>query len=248
MIRLKMALMLACFLYISQVQARDFLILGTPEAPFRTGVSQAVEGIDVDILTLVMTELNISYKIKLIDSGSRIIKEMQLGTADMALSFSIKEERRAYLTYPQESYKDIAWNFFIRKEDWGRIKFETLSDLKGLTIGATQDWSYTPEFWNSELTLDVIPYNSSQLKKLLYKRIDVVPMNTVSALYEAKKNGYLTDITYLPKPLKTKQYYNAFSRHSRYPKIELIIKRYDEIIARMKEDGTIQKIYDEYLQ
>lgn len=248
MMRLMISLLLAWFISISQVQAREFLIVGTPELPFKTEVDRSVEGIDVDIIALVMQELGIPYKIELIDSGSRIIKEMQLGTADMALSFSKKEGRNAYLIYPDESYKNLAWNFFIRIEDKDNIKFDTLSDFNGLTIGATQDWSYTPEFWDSELTLDILPYNSSQLQKLLYHRIDVVPMNTVSALYEAKENGYLADITYLPKPLKTKHYYNVFSKHSHHPKIELIIKRYDEIIARMKDDGTIQDVYDAYLK
>lgn len=243
-----MAVVLVSFINISQVHSRDFLILGTPELPFKTEVNQSVQGIDADVVAIVMSELNIGFKIKLIDSGSRIISEMQLGKADMALSFSMKEGRTDYLIYPHETYKNLAWNFFIRNEDKERITFDTLSDLKGLTIGATQDWSYTADFWNSGLTLDVLPYNTSHFKKLLHKRIDAVPMNTVSALYEAKQEGYLDKISYLPKPLKTKDYYNVFSRNSNYPDLKHIIKRYDEIMFRLKKEGEIQKVYDRYLK
>lgn len=244
---MRVLLIILCFFASAAVLAKEYMILATPEAPYKMEADGTVNGIIADVISLLFEELNVSYKIVLVDSGSRIIREAKSGRADMVLNFSKKNERMDYLIYPMESYVNLTWNFFIRKEDEGKIKFEKLSDLQGLTVGATKDWSYTDEFWNSGLKLSVVIKDELQMQKLISKRIDVVPMNTVSALYEAKQDGYLHKISYLHKPLKSKFYYNAFSKYSVHPQKKRVMDNYDSIIKRMKNDGTIQKIYNQYI-
>ncbi len=83
---------------------------------------------------------------------------------------------------------------------------------------------------------------------LLAYRVDTAPLNTITTLYEAKKKGLLSKISYLPKPLKAKAYYNTFVKASTYPLKERLIKRYNSIVADMKNDGTIRQIFNKYLQ
>ncbi|MEH6445190.1 MAG: transporter substrate-binding domain-containing protein [Oceanospirillaceae bacterium] len=238
------------FLVIAQpkAEAREFKIVGTPEVPYRfieKGTSH-VQGIDIDIMKMIMEELNLPYNISLINSGSRIIKEAKDGKVDMVLSFSRKSDR-SYLMYPKASYKNLDWNFFIRKKNAGKIIYNNLSDLKGLVVGATQDWSYTPQFWKAGLNLSVLTNNNLHLQMLYLGRIDTVPLNTASALYEIKKNGYSEEITFLPKSLKSKPYYNAFVAASSYPNKEELRQQYDEVLYRMIHEGTVQKVFDKYL-
>jgi polar amino acid transport system substrate-binding protein len=233
----------------SHSSQREFQIVGTPEVPYRF-IEQGthhIQGIDIDIIKLVMEELKIPYHIKLIRSGSRIIKSSIKGRVDMVLSFSRKSDR-TYLNYPEQSYKDLSWHFFIDKKNINDISYNTLNDLMGLRIGATQDWSYTSEFWGAGLDLKIVSDNKLQLLKLNLGRIDAVPLNTISALYQIKKNGLTEKITYLPKHLKSKPYFNAFVAASNYPNKEELLLKYDEIILRMKTDGTIQKIFNKYLK
>ena len=63
-----------------------------------------------------MLELDIPYTIKLINSGKHLIKEAQEGRIDMLISISEQVERLEYFDYPQESYKQITWNFFDLKD------------------------------------------------------------------------------------------------------------------------------------
>jgi len=160
------------------------------------------------------------------------------------------KKREQYLIYAKESHIEFEWNFFIRKEDLGKYKFEKYEDLRGVRIGATQGMSYSDEFWraykNGILTLDITTKNEIQIKKLLNKRIDMIPLNTKAELYEAKGKGYIGKIAYLPKKIKSVAYYNTFVKSSTYPDIEKIIKRYDEILREMKSDGTLEKIYKKY--
>jgi len=240
------SIILSSFCY---ADIKPFTIIATPMAPykFKSKYGSTV-GITIDVVEKVMKELNVKYKIQLIGSGSRVILQAKTGKADMVLLFSRKKERLEYLIYPKESYMNISWNFFIRKEDEKKIKYDSFDDLRGLRIGATKDFAYTKEFWNSGLKLDIIPDNNLQIGKLLLKRIDAVPMITVQILYRSQLSGNQNKISYLPKILKDKPYYDVFPKASKHPDQEKVIKNYDKIINRMKKDGTIQKIFDKYLK
>lgn len=227
--------------------ARDLVILATPEEPYKFVEDGVHKGIDVEVIDEVMRRLGLTYSLELIESGTRIQQEAMSGRADMLLLFSRKPERMAFLHYPQESYIDISWNFFIRAEDEDRISFEDFPDLNGLQIGITQDFAYTPEFLTSGLSFQTVPRNTLQIGMLLAKRIDAVPMNTISTLYEEKKAGRLDKLSYLPRPLITKPYYNVFAKASTYPDIEGLVTRYDEAILAMKADGTLDAILVKYL-
>ena len=93
----------------------------------------------------------------------------------------------------------------------------------------------------------MVSRNDLQISKLLKNRIDAVPLNTINTLYEEKKRGTLAQLSYLPKPLKSKPYYNVFTRASNHPDKKRVMEEYDKIIKEMKKDGTIQSIFKKYL-
>ncbi|WP_163339571.1 ABC transporter substrate-binding protein [Desulfopila sp. IMCC35008] len=234
---------------IHEANAREFLFYSTVDTPlvFKSESDGSVTGITPEILDLLMKELNIPYRI-VIATTSRTLKDARDGKADMILTISKNKERMEYLLYPEESYVELSWNFFIRKTDEGKIHFQELKDIKGLRVGATKDSSYTPEFWKSDLKLDISTQHTNQISKLLANRFDIVPMPTMLTLYEEKQKGRLNAIAYLPKPLKSKSYYNAFSIASDHPEKKRLISKYDEIIRRMKADGSISRIFNKYLK
>ncbi|OHD26795.1 MAG: hypothetical protein A2086_00875 [Spirochaetes bacterium GWD1_27_9] len=247
---------IAFFIFIMvsiNLNARDFVIVGIPEEPNRWIDEKGnMVGLDIDIITYIMKKLNIPYKIILEASSARMEFNWQSDkpSYDLVLTYSKKPEREVYLIYAKESHIDFSWNFFLRKEDAGKYKFEAFNDLKGVKIGATKGFSYSDEFWKAYddgiLTLDVITKNELQMDKLLAKRIDLMPLNTQATLYEAKRGGFLDKITYLPKPIKSKPYYNTFVKKSNYPNLAEIIKKYDEILKEMKKDGTLKTILAKY--
>ena len=233
--------------------SRDLIIVGIPEEPIRwVNSSGKIVGLDIDIIDHIMKKLGVKYKIILEDSSARIqaIDKNSTPPFDMIFTYSKNKEREKYLIYPQESHIDFSWNFFIRKEDLGKYKFNSLEDLKGLTIGATKEFSYTPEFWKAGneglFKLDIIVKNSLQISKLLNKRFDMVPMNTIITYYELKKSGIISKVDFLPTPLKKSSYYNVFVKKSNYPNLEELVIKYDEVLKEMKEDGTLKEILTKY--
>ena len=254
-----MSLKLFVFIIIVNLSfAKTFTIIGTPTKPFK--INEA-EGISIDILKLVMKDIGIEdYKFEFYPTVTRVIKEAQLGNADMLIGYSKNRDRLSYLAYPQESYRRIKWNFFIRKEDEGKITYDTFEDLKPYTVGVTKDVSYTKEFWNAEsfLTFDYAVRNNLQIRKLIGKRFDLVPLNTRSTLYEAKIDGTLDKISYLKKPIKDKSYFDPICINSDYfsqnngelltnnEQIKIFLDKYDNAIKKLKKNGTIDNIYKKY--
>lgn len=233
--------------------SRNFVIAGIPEEPNRwAGRNGIVQGIDVDIIDFIMKKMEIKYEIVLVNSSARLIQNSKIKNSpyDMVFTYSYNKEREQYLTFAKESHIEFEWNFFIRKEDAGKYKFEKYEDLTGVRIGATQGMSYSDEFWraykNNILSLDITQKNEVQIKKLLNRRIDMVPLNTKAALYEAREKGYTDKIAYLPKEIKRVPYYNTFVKNSSYPGMDYIMKKYDKILKEMKADGTLEKIYKKY--
>ena len=240
-------LFLMIFISNSLSAQREFIMAGDQEPVFRyiddTGQTT---GIDIEIIALVMKELKLPYEFILIRSTARGVIEAKSGSVDMLISKIMKEDRKSYLIYPQETYRNIAWNFFIRKEDKGKIKYDSLDDLQGLHVGATKSFAYSDAFWTSGLNLDVTPVNDKQIDKLINKRIDIVPMTTLSTRYKARRNGQIDKITHLPKVLVYTQLYNAFTKASTYPNKEKLIREYDIAIRKLTKSGQIKAIFDKY--
>jgi len=227
--------------------ARPLVVAANPQPPFKYEEAGQLLGIDTEIIRRVLEELGIAHEILLITSDQRLQVEAKAGRIDVLLLYSENEERRAYLDYPDESYIDLTWNFFIRAADKGKFNFETYDDLMHLRIGATRGVSYTPEFWDAGLQLDLVSENTLQIEKLLAGRIDTVPMNTISTLHRAHVDGYLGELAVLPKPMKSKAYFNVFSKASTHPDMARLKANYDRIIQDLKTGGHIQEIMSRYI-
>ncbi len=162
---------LLCFW--TSLQARPFTILSTISPPYKyVDENNKPAGLHVDVWMIIFKELGIDYKFEFVNWSSKKVKlEIEKGSFEMHFSLSKNEERLKWYIYPVESYLTHTYNFFIRAEDKDRIRYETLDDLKGLQVGATESYSYTKEFWEAGLLLDVIVYKDLQLHKLIYQRI-----------------------------------------------------------------------------
>ncbi|MES2818851.1 MAG: ABC transporter substrate-binding protein [Pseudomonadota bacterium] len=251
---LKGAGLLLCWVLASPaVEGRELVIGGIPEVPWRywdEGV-QSFAGLDVDVVGHILGRLDVPHRIVLEPSSARLENNWrQNNTYDMVFTYSYKEARTPYLLYANESHIHIAQHFFILKKNLAHLHYDTLEDLRGMRVGATQGFSYTPAFWAAVdaglWRTDVVTQNKLQIHKLLHERIDIVPLPTMATLFEAQRGGYAARLAYLPKPLKSEPYYNTFVKSSDYPGLALIAERYDQELREMKRDGRLRAIYERY--
>ncbi|MBF0121431.1 MAG: ABC transporter substrate-binding protein [Desulfobacterales bacterium] len=227
---------------------KAFLLAGEVEPPLKwINETGNIVGIEIDILTEILREMKDiipSYKFVLYESSAKVKREAEVGHIDQYITLSFKPEREKHFIYPKQSHMRQTYYFFVTKtfleEEKAKgkpVKFETYSDLKDYLIGATKDYAYVPEFWEAIkigiLKADIVIKNELNIKKLITGRINLFPSNGIQMMWEAKKNGYLDQITYLPKPIKDTEYYNPFSKASVYPGVQngIIVKKYDEILS-----------------
>lgn len=228
------------------VHGSEFVIAANPQAPFKFEDQGHAKGIDVEVVRTVLEELGVKHVFRFIKADERLLREAKSGRIDMLLLYSKKPAREKFLIYPKESYVSLDWHFFYLKERRKKFLFNEFSDLKGHTIGVTRGVSYPKELTESGLTLDYAASTEIQLKKLVGKRVDLAPMSTQITLY-GLSNAQRKQVSYLPKPLKSKPYYNVFSKASAHPDRDKIVKAYDRIMKVMKSDGRLLEIYRRYL-
>ncbi len=100
----------------------------------------------------------------------------QAGEWDGAVGWETNAEREKDFYVSKEVWS-APWVFFHLKAhpfDWN-----TFDDLKNIRIGGTLEYMYTQEFLDAEragkITVDRVSADEQNIKKLLYKRIDVFP-------------------------------------------------------------------------
>lgn len=131
-----------------------------------------------------------------------------------------------------------------RLQEWSSLK-----DLGKYRIGATREYSYTPEFWeyqkNGSLNIIVSNSDETNFKMLFKKRIDLFIMSTVAGYTLVNKKfgptmSQLLTNHYLP--LISNTTHLLFPRN-RDDALELI-ETFNNGIKSLRADGTYEKLYD----
>ena len=86
--------------------ARTLVIEGLSEPPLKWLSQDVPRGIDVDIMTEVLDEMDITdFTFHFVDSGRRLLHNAEHGFSDITLTLSLNDERSQYLLYPNEAYR-----------------------------------------------------------------------------------------------------------------------------------------------
>lgn len=238
---------LCLYSIVAQAMASPLIITGLHEPPYKMVVDGQLTGIDIRMMERVLDELDIEYEFQMLGSGSRLLQLARTGQVDVVMSLSHNAERAEYMAYPARSYKYVSWHFFVRQEDAGKIAYNALPDLMPWRIGAVRSWAYTPEFWEQDFNLTLVTDHRLLPNMLRYDRIDAAPMSTVETLLMIRELGLESHLTFLPKPLVARPYFNTFSKQSDHPGLALLQAEYDRVIGELEASGFIDDLYREYL-
>jgi len=217
-----------------------------PTAYFSEGIQK---GILVDLINEAFKRTGYAIKIELMP-WARCIEEAKLGRIDGIFSIYDLPERRKFLIYTNEVLIVQKQALFVRKDS--RIKFDgDLKKLSNRTIGIITGTSYGPRLdsaINKGVFNKIDPVNSieSNLKKLITKRVEIIPSYKHVALNSAKELGYLEEIKELHPAVEAIPSYLAFTKNK--ADYTNIIREYDKALLLMKKDGTYDAIFSKYLK
>ncbi|MGL5323485.1 MAG: substrate-binding periplasmic protein [Aeromonas sp.] len=135
-------------------------------------------GADLELARTVLQQLGYRIEVKVLP-WRRVLQQARLGQGDAVLDIFYFEERQEWLHYPEEplSYSGEVLFYPTARP----VKFEQVSDLKGLRIGIQADYAYSPDFLADEGVTRVIMTGEGKMLKQLHLmmagRLDGVVLN-----------------------------------------------------------------------
>lgn len=154
-------------------------------APFEYKLSTEVEGVDIDIMSLVAEELDLKLEINNVDFDA-VFTQVSAGVADIGASgITITDERKETFNFSNAYVNSVQYIICTEDQTYSKI-----SDLAGLTIGVQQattgDIFCSEEIADGSLTgtgAKVLTYKSGALAFLALKsgQVDVVVLDKLPA-------------------------------------------------------------------
>lgn len=232
---LAMALLAGALLPLKDVRAEVWLIASQDNfPPYNFTLKGKRTGLDTEIVDTVLKRIGVLPVFQSL-SWTEVLDSLEKDKVDLAFQFVGRSDRfqKYHMIGPIRSGETV---FMVRADS--DITFETLEDLKGLEIGYSQGFAYTPEFDNATF-LTKVPASSdlSNIRRLLTGRLDVVVGDRHTLTYFADQEAKLTKVKFLPKMLGTVPRYFALPK-SRGDKAQRFQAAFEEI----KNDGTLDQI------
>jgi polar amino acid transport system substrate-binding protein len=217
-------------------------------APFGWQENGAMRGLYIDIVNEVF---NNRLGIPVEHQGypwKRAQKMVMDGVAD-GFCTVITPERLSFSDATQHSIIDVDFKMFVpansSKLELLRQIF-SISRLKGFKLV-----DYAGSGWADEhlakAGLDVywLPRNEQIWRYLLAGRADLTVNNEWTTRYSLKKEGYQDQFVELPQPMapEPSSFHIFIGKKSSFLPL---LNQVDESLKRMKADGTLQRIYEQY--
>lgn len=219
--------------------------------PFEYCENDQMKGIDVDLVTHIMTGLRIPFEIRTYP-WPRAWMMAEQGQADAVLSVSFKDEREKVLYYTDgqrdaahkvELPKDYLWisryAFFAKAKNAKDFQFESCEAIikSGCRVGLNKGYSYASSFPADKFNSKVYFDTASGFMGLIKDEIDIYPMDVTVARHTLKELGIEDSVVELPLKLFSKPYLAPFVRTSDYPGLESIMYEFNYQLRQMRASG-----------
>ncbi len=201
-------------------------------------------GIDVDQFNQAARRLNLDVDLISLPF-TRLLKQMEEGALDCMFSAFKTPEREIYMDFTTVPIHVSSLVFF--EKAGSNITFNTLKDLKGLTVGLVRGFKSSAEFDEAVeqgvLNVEYVSNIEQNFQKLSFGRLDLVLVNRHVGGNILKKL-HMTDIHTLDVPLIAQPAYLTFAKKKH---LTHLLTLFDNELTKAKEDGTYQKIIDKYI-
>lgn len=221
-------------------EAGELVIATSPDfPPFEELKSDgSVEGIEIDILSIICEKLGVKLKIEQMDFDS-VLPGVQAGKFDVGvsgISVTPKREKNTLFTDPY----CLAAQAIVVTED---SSIASKADLEGKKISVQT--GTTAETFCMENGYDINPYsaNSDAETALLTGKVDAWVIDDLTAyeMVTVNNEGSGTKLVILDEAMTTEPYAFAFAFGS-----ESAVEEINKILSELVADGTIAEIFEKY--
>lgn len=211
---------------------------------------EEVTGLDIELMQAILE--NIGYQVTLHElPWKRHLNNVETGRTDLAASASKTPEREQY-AYFSDPYRTESVVMYIRAEDSGNHKFDSLQGIIGseFTLAVTRGYYYGEEFEelmkNPEFKKHIREVNDNQLaqRQLVRNRVDGFLEDPIAASIELGDEGLLDKVS-IHMPIYSDDIFAMFSKKS--TSMEMV-EAFNKSLAELKKNGTYDQIMSKYLK
>lgn len=240
----KHLLILFIFLLPTFLMAQTLVFVSSEFPPYIYKKQKRIKGFNVEILNAIFKRMHIKVEYRIVPwaRGVNMLKE---GEVDAMFPF-FKTKQREHFTEYSASFTSEPIAMFVLKDS----PITYTGDLKTLSaykFGRVRGFS-SGAFFDEALKENIIQVedastSTSNLKKLFRKRFDILVENQFLVLHELKKENQLQELKQLHPILSNTKAYLGFSKKRNHT--QLIVK-FNKVLKEIKEDGTYDKIINNY--
>ena len=209
----------------------------TPFPPFEIGQPPNISGYDIEVMNAVAEELGLEAEYT--DTGfGTIFRDTANGQFDTAAAAStITKGRENAVDFTAPYYE--AQQALLVTED---SDIASVEDLSGVIVGA-QDGTTGETYANEETDAAEVrgfPEGPNAISALVTGQVDAVIIDQPVAVDAVEKQGGVEIIEEIPT--------NELYGFAVAPDNDALREAMDEALATIKEDGTLEDLYQEYFQ
>jgi len=214
-------------------------------SPYYQVTDKAAYGPVVEIIDLAFNEMNVQYEFHSYP-WNRLIEMAKSGHIDIVIDIYHTKEREEYLAYSSENLIKHKHSFF-KLSDSNTVFNGDLNELSGKRIGVIRGYYYGEDFHNSVkeniLFISESPDRLQNIEQLINERVDLIidvvePCNAI-----LKEKEYAEIVIPIEQSVYEIDSYLGFSKIN---KLDNMSHLYDEVIRKMKNDGTYEEIFSKH--
>lgn len=226
--------------------SKTLTFVATQFPPYVYNEYSVIKGFNVEILNEIFRRMNIKVNY-LIVPWARGVEMVRNGQADAIFPFFKTPQRELFTDYSNSFTSEPIAMFVLNNSD---ITYNgDLRELSQYKFGRVRGFSsgvyFDTAVYNNIIQVEVVSKATSNIKKLIRERFDILVDNRYFVLHELKKMHKLNVIKQLNPILANNKAYLGFSKKRNHKEI---IEKFNVILEEIKKDGTHDKIIDSYFK
>ncbi|MFL1407301.1 substrate-binding periplasmic protein [Marinobacter sp. M1N3S26] len=242
-----MVILIAILFAIPATHART-ITLSTGEWPPYFDSSLDNHGLLAQIISEAYGNVGISVDYSFLP-WSRALSMAHHGNYDGSAAWSCTPSRSDDFHFSQPILP-LYYVFFVRKGS--QFHWQEIDDIKGLTIGLTQDYAYGDQLTSAVdrglVNTDMTASDESNFRKLRAGRIDLFPMDPLTGLQmidQLFSEAEARQLTYHPRPIHQASYHLIFSRQQ--DNGGELARQFNQGLETLRVSGRLDEILDSQL-
>ena len=229
---------------LSQTKPVEILFVGTSfPVILQQNNDEQIYGLAPDIISRIMTSLNIPYKI-IIVPWKRAQTMMENGQADVIIGPYKTAEREAlfdFSTYPFYMDKMVLYTHSTNPINWTG----DLSKLQGKNLGVPLGWTGGENYESLRHLIHIydVPGLQNGLQMVVKRRIEFVLANLRNAEFIIRQEGIADDLQLLLPEIQSTNGYFGFSKTTPIHSFRL---QFSQELAKLFELGEIARMNHKY--